>query len=143
MNKELKIFTNDIDEQSILEILLSNGGELEKSYPFQWFFRYDEAFIQLLRCMHVDDTAIVGRVAIRTSNELQGKDRAESAFRKLERNIKKNFNNNLVVQNLDIEGSESNISRIWLGPQLENELKQKKIKLKQGEDSPIVFNLNS
>ena len=77
-----------------------------------------------------------------TTERMVGRVAGEAVFRKLERIIKKTFENELWAKNLNISGSESRVKSIWLGPGMKNVLSLNPgIVLKQSEKSFIVYQL--
>ena len=144
MKKQLRFFLSKEDESLIVDLLENQGAMKEEKSSFQWIFRFEEAFIQFLRCQISPDYVTLGRVAIMTTNEMNGKKSAEATFRKLERMIKQTFVNDLSVKNINTEGSESQIKNIWVGVGMKNVISlNPTYMLKQSANGFIVYELKS
>ncbi|WP_411847507.1 hypothetical protein AAFN60_09510 [Roseibacillus persicicus] len=143
MKKQINLFGSSKDEQEIVDFLLDEKAKLEKKSSLQWLFWFDDAFVQLLRCEANFEAAVIGRIAIQTTEELVGSRHAESAFRKLDRHIKKNFSNHLRVRNENVKGSERDIRTVWVGSSLQELVTSNPdLLMKQGFKSPLVYILS-
>ena len=135
---------NANDEAEFVGFAEPLADSVDRESDIQWFLCVDDCRIQLLRSQLYDNVLICGRIALRTDFGDHDSKRAETLFNKFRRWIKKTYNNQLTVRNVNIPDSTMDCRTHWIGPNLVSDLRNADaLTLGQNRNAIVVFEMDA
>jgi hypothetical protein len=137
MNHQLRFFMSTVDESHF--VAQTADLWIDRSSDFQWSSREGRSGMQFVRCRQGEGVINVGRIALRTSSASSDDRSLEERFRRLVRQIKRGYSNDLLVRNIRIRDSSTPVRNVWVGPDALRMAVELETRLTQTADGPVVF----
>ena len=135
---------NADDEAKFVAFAEPFVDSVDRESEIQWFLCVDGCRIQLLRSKFHDNVLICGRIALRTDSGDPDSKRAETLFNKFRRWIKKTYDNQLTVRNVNIPNSTGECRTHWIGPDLLAQVRNSDAPtLGQNRNAIVVFEMDA
>lgn len=142
MRSKVQFFMFEQDEVEFINTFLAFTNGMDKASETQYFFLVGDCTIQLLRSKLEGNQLTSGSISIATHGfglTFKAAKEAEKIYSKMRQWLKKNYHNNLTVENSTIENSQQAINYFWASQRvLEG---SKNLILRQIPNAPVIFKI--
>jgi hypothetical protein len=131
------------DEEEFISFFKEADYECLEEKSWQTHYCCGNVNIQFLPSFQYEGVILGGRIAIKTLDKSNDALRCEKLYKKMNNWLKKNYSNNLILYNSKLETKNEAVCEKswWMSPEVEKELKNGNVILKQSKNSFIVYDL--